>query len=115
VAGRTAADGRRAIGGRGPWRRQLLVLLEAGDHRLARLLLDLADAILELQAVLGNFARAQRRVQSAELTHKSGACLFIDGTARGAIILRQRLDRLAYELFVVSHSLFETHGPRTMF
>ena len=70
-------------------------LLHAGDHGLARLLLDLADAIFELEAVGGDVARGERRRDGAQLADERGPSLLVNGAARLAVVLRQSLHRPA--------------------
>src|SRR6185312_3565267 len=81
---------------------------QPGDHGFAGFLLDLADAIFELQAVLGDIARRQRRIEAAQLPHERGPRLLVNSSPCGAIVFGKGLDRLTYELFVIRHWLFET-------
>ena len=75
-----------------------------------RLLLDLADAIFELQAVLGDVARRQRRRDGAQLAHQGRTRLLVNRPAGSSVILRQRRDRPAQQLLVVRHGSVGTHN-----
>ena len=63
--------------------------VHAGDHRFAGFLLDLPDAVFELQAMRGDIPGCQRRIDGAQLPNKSGARLFIDSAPSGSVVFRQ--------------------------
>src|SRR5690606_9091598 len=90
-------------------RRQALFTPQRDDG-LAGFLFDLADAIFELQAVLGDVARRQWGRDGAQLSDQGRTRLLVDGPPGRPIILRQRRDGAAQQLLVVRHWLVGTHN-----
>src|SRR6476620_5604404 len=86
-------------------RRRRWLRAHSGDIGFASLLLDLPDAVFQLQAMGGDITGRQGRIDSAQLADQSRPRLLINGAPCSPVVFWQSLYSPTQKLFVVRHSL----------